>query len=166
MDDMWKPIDGFAGYSVSRDGRVRSSRKQMRGSISDKGYHIVTLRNAERRLIARVHRLVASAFLEPGHTTETVNHKNGVKIDNRVSNLEWATRAENVWHAIRHGLGDYAPPRLYGADHPKHKLSEEQVVLASALIAQGNSLRSVARQFGVNHKSLSKRLPKPPVGAA
>ena len=66
---------------------------------------MVTLSNKHEY---RVHRLVAAAFLDPDEDRPWVNHINGVKNDNRITNLEWTTARENVLHAIEIGL---IPPK-------------------------------------------------------
>jgi hypothetical protein len=123
---IWKPVVGWEGvYEVSDTGLVRGlDRSSVRadGSVqtwraaalspypNSKGYLVVRLSRPGRRMVARVHRLVAEAHLAAGATTETVNHKDGNKANNTASNLEWATRRENTLHAIANNLGPYAPP--------------------------------------------------------
>ena len=123
---IWKPVLGWEGhYEVSDTGLVRGvDRTNARSDgtvqswqsaplepiLNGQGYHIVRLSRPGSRGMARVHRLVALAHLPVGHTTETVNHKDGNKANNAASNLEWATRRENTLHAIANDLGDYAPP--------------------------------------------------------
>jgi hypothetical protein len=118
--EIWKPLD-FTGnnYEVSSEGRVRSvfkiiirktgnkhtrKSKVLRPSITKKGYHQVALSFNDKLVAIRVHRLVAHAFIPNPESKEHVNHKNGIKTDNSVENLEWATHKENVAHAIDNGL--------------------------------------------------------------
>lgn len=106
MDEEWRPIRGYEGrYEVSNVGRVRSSYKRqgfdgVRHLQRRKaGYVKVDLGYKGAKKTFDVHRLVAEAFIpNPANKTD-VNHINGDKGDNRVSNLEWATRAENMAHS-------------------------------------------------------------------
>ena len=78
------------------------------GTIDDSGYYVVVLTNNKNRKTLRVHRLVSEAFLENPENKLTVNHKNGIKTDNNVANLEWATSVENNQHAWDQGLRENA----------------------------------------------------------
>lgn len=117
--ERWKPIPGFNGcYEVSDYGRVRSVPHIMRTGISDRitsprilslqkcrnGYLTVSLGRKHKH--ALVHRLVAAAFIsEPPFPGAEINHKNGIRSDNRLSNLEWVTRCENM--QLAHAAGAY-----------------------------------------------------------
>lgn len=101
---MWKPIPGFEDYyHVSDNGEVWSVRKNrtLRPKIDRYGYPAVTLTVHGKSRYFTVHRLVALAFIPNPDCKPTVNHKNEVKTDNRVSNLEWATSKENDNHGTR-----------------------------------------------------------------
>jgi hypothetical protein len=110
----WVPIKGFPGYEVSSDGRIRSfAGWKGRGTLQARiisqghtanGYAKVVICNGLVKKTASVHRLVAEAFLPNEGGKRTVNHKNGIKDDNRVCNLEWATQGENIRHAYQTGL--------------------------------------------------------------
>ena len=83
-------------YSISNDGRVLSKRKgrEIRPTHDKYGYlYYVLCVNSERKTV-KAHRLVAMAFIENPLNKPTVNHKNGIRTDNRVEHLEWATHPE------------------------------------------------------------------------
>lgn len=100
-------IRGFPEYKVTRDGQIIGKRgKPMKGCVDKHGYCEVTLcYYPDFQKQALVHRLVLSTF-NPIENMENydVNHKNGNKLDNRLENLEWCTRSENIKHSYRNGL--------------------------------------------------------------
>jgi hypothetical protein len=99
-DDMTL-IKDYPHYSVSRNGEVYSwATSRILKQSNRGGYRVVTLSSGGVAKTHTVHRLVAKAFLENGENKRTVNHINGIKHDNRVENLEWATYAENERHSF------------------------------------------------------------------
>lgn len=104
MNEVWKDVVGYEGfYEVSDMGNVRrkGKNKVLKSRIHRDGYRILVLCVDCKGRSFQVHRLVASAFIANRKDKEQVNHKNGIKHDNRVSNLEWATRSENTIHAYK-----------------------------------------------------------------
>ena len=91
----------FTRYEVSNQGRVRNAHtdKVLRLRTIKEGYQIVDLYYKGQRKSCKVHKLVATAFVEGWREGLEVNHKNGVKTDNRAENLEWVTHSQNQQHA-------------------------------------------------------------------
>lgn len=105
---------GRGNYYVSDQGEIYNSDTglKMKKKISKSGYEEINLCDSGRPKSFLVHRLVASAFLP--QTGEEVNHKNGVKTDNRVINLEWCTHDKNLKHAFENRLreNDVSPKKI------------------------------------------------------
>ena len=101
----WKPIEGWP-YSVSDDGHVRNDRTGhiLKMHEMNRGYLDVLLCNNGISQNKTVHRLVAEAFIPNPECKPQVNHKDGNKKNNYVSNLEWVTNSENQLHCC-HVLG-------------------------------------------------------------
>lgn len=106
------PIKDFPGYYVSKKGEVWSDQcnpiyaktKKMHKLvpfITNSGYAQVNLVKDKRIVHKDIHRLVAETFIPNPANKPQVNHKNGIKTDNCVQNLEWVTRSENALHSYR-----------------------------------------------------------------
>jgi len=97
MKEIWKKINGYDSYRVSNLGRIKSligKEKILKNQKNPGGYLSVRL-NGKRHL---VHRLVGFAFIKNPENKPEINHKNKIKTDNCVKNLEWNTRYENEAH--------------------------------------------------------------------
>lgn len=101
----WKEVSENPNYMVSDTGRVRRVGSDTDHSVRDKGGYLVTdLYQGGKRRTVRVHRLVAEAFIPNPECKPEVNHKDGNKRNNNVSNLEYVTKKENCHHAWSNGL--------------------------------------------------------------
>ena len=104
MQETWKDIEGYEGmYQVSNLGRVKSLKRKsvtqekiIKGTNNGNGYTRVSLNNK----LHYVHRLVADAFIPKIEGKDFVNHKDEVKSNNNVDNLEWCTNQENINHSV------------------------------------------------------------------
>ena len=101
-----KQINGYEKYLISKDGDIyiKETMQKMKPSLSQNGYLRIGLTKDKKKTIFLVHRLVALSYLENIDNKIQVNHINGIKYDNRLANLEWATRHENMQHAYKNGL--------------------------------------------------------------
>lgn len=109
-----KPIKGYPNYAVTSDGKVYNVKTNLEKSPGKdgKGYLKVDLYYSGKRRTFRIHRLVADAFLPEDPTRTDINHIDGNKHNNKLSNLERVTRSENMIHAFRTGLAH--PKPTYG----------------------------------------------------
>jgi hypothetical protein len=102
MSEIWKDVFGYESkYQISNFGKVRSliyGKKIILSPANINGYKQVGLSYKGKTNKFYVHRLVLIAFIENTENKKEVNHINGVKNDNRVSNLEWCTPKENMKH--------------------------------------------------------------------
>lgn len=113
MSEVRRAIDSHPKYSITSDGRVINSRGNEKALKSLRnGYASVDLYDNGTRTIKRVHRLVAEAFIPNPDNKPDINHKDGNKLNNSVSNLEWVTKSENMRHAYDTGL--VKPHATYG----------------------------------------------------
>ena len=109
--EIWKEIVGTKGFiEVSSEGRVRSllggTPRILKTQVDNNGYHRIRVTIERIKMTYKVHREVAKAFIDNPSNLPQVNHIDGNKDNNCVSNLEWVTNKENAHHAIKNGLWD------------------------------------------------------------
>ena len=108
--EKWKEIKGFEGlYEISSYGRIKSLKEHNRGKeivprFDKHGYLRLNLSNNGNKKTFYIHRLVAENFVPLVNGKNTVNHIDGYRLNNKVSNLEWLTLEENLQHANDLGL--------------------------------------------------------------
>ena len=131
--EIWKPIPAWEGlYEISNEGRIRIDATRQHRCQRDNGrilkltpnahgYNRIQLYYRKRQAYFSVHALVTLAFIGPRPEGLTINHKNGIKTDNHIGNLEYITMSENRRHAIRLGL-----VKIMGDDHWSRRMPERQ----------------------------------------
>lgn len=122
MEEQWKDVTGYEGfYQISTLGRVKSIRfnRFLNPTLSGKGkgYPSVQFSKENKPIRVRIHQLVAKAFIPNPENKEQVNHIDGNKLNNNVTNLEWNTRSENIKHAYNNGL----KTPIKGKNHGRYK---------------------------------------------
>lgn len=150
----YKKVDGFP-YSVSVDGKARNDKTghELKAAISNSGYLRVGLWNKQKAKNCFVHRLVAMAFVPNPENKPEVNHKDGNKLNNSASNLEWVTGAENKRHC-REVLGKVNR-------HPNTEAAHNACKKRVRCVDTGEeyeSITSAAKAIGVTQGSLSAHL--------
>jgi len=158
MKEIWKDVVGYETiFIISNMGRVFSKRtnKILKQGKVKSGYSVLSTRVEGVCKCFRIHRLVAMAFIDNLNDLPEVNHKDGNKNNNIVSNLEWVTGKENVQHAFKMGLNK-AKKRIKNSGS---KLTEEQVefIIKNAKKNGGKySSRELGEMFNVHHTNISK----------
>ena len=96
--EQWKVVCDLPDYEASNKGNIRKKKtgKEVRQHTNANGYKMIWVYVEGKRTNKYVHRLVATAFLGLPKNNEEVNHKNGVRSDNNINNLEWVTHIENI----------------------------------------------------------------------
>ena len=153
--ELWRHVVGWEGwYSVSNLGRLRRDKrgphtnpgKLLVAKQERNGYHHISLSRNGRRWCGAVHRIVAAAFIGPCPPGLQVNHKNGIKSDNRAENLEYVTPSQNTGHAYD-ALGH---ERTCGQRIASSKLTDEEVAIIRRLYGSGCVQRRLAAMFHVS----------------
>lgn len=138
---------GASQYFVTEDGAIywqyQSRFEEMATQVTKNGYRYIQL-GTTRKL---VHRLIAQTFIPNPDNKPCVNHKDGNKLNNTVSNLEWVTHSENMRHAFDTGIY----PARKGSKQNNAKLTEAIVAEIKQRLKVGVTGTLLAKEYGVAH---------------
>ena len=158
--EFWRPVVGYEGlYEVSSLGRIRGLKKTnnrlpgriLKPALNSRGYQQISFFKEGKLKTYILHRVVACAFLgEQPTPIHQVNHKNSLRDDNCVENLEWVTPSENMLHAFRDGFKSNKADKA-----PSAKLNWDQVEEIRRLHIEGHKGRAIAKVFNVTESCIS-----------
>lgn len=152
---IWMPVKGYESqYLINTAGEVKSIAKTIiKGGrkrtitettisqrIDRSGYPSVSLKKSGKSSTQCVHKLLAEAFIPNPENKGCINHKNGIKTDYRLENLEWCTQSENMKHAYKMGLSTVPEP-----------FRKKVVDSCSGLVY--NSIQQAATALGIHYKT-------------
>ena len=102
--EIWKPLKNFPSYNGSTEGRIMNIRTQriLKTFVNSQGYELICLRKNNKQYTVKVGRVIAETFLGE-HPGMDVGYKNGDRLQNNISNLEWRTRQETIRDAFDRG---------------------------------------------------------------
>ena len=164
---LWASLPGYEGiYMINNNGVVKSLPRTVSSKVrksglntrtiaekykklepTNNGYFRITLRDMSLTKRFLIHRLVATVFIPNPENKPQVNHKDGDKANNCVSNLEWATSSENNLHAFRTGLNI----KKRGVQ----KYSQDQLNAIRVRINNGETLTTISRQMQIPASTIS-----------
>lgn len=170
MSEIWKPVPGYEGiYSVSDQGSVRTedrtvtkvrhgepmdyriAQRLLKQASDVDGYRVVSLSNGGVHQTVKVHRLVLGAFVGPCPPGQQVCHGNGVRHDNRLSNLRYDTVKGNAADRYRHGTDGI------GSKNPSATFTEDQIVEIRSTYAEGGvSYSDLVSRYGGSKTNMAR----------
>ena len=166
-DEIWKDARGFEGiYQVSNLGRIRSVDRYVNSGLKNVktflhkgkilkqqqnrcGYLLIRGKKDNKKINILLHQIVAETFISNPENKPEVNHIDGNKQNNCVSNLEWVTYSENLKHAFRTGL----KKSKYGKDHHNIRLVN-QYDKDNNFIKQWYGFHEIDRELGFDYRNI------------
>lgn len=145
LDELWKQIEGYEGlYEISNYGQVRTRKNQiLKANIINGGYEQVSLYSSSQKKSCLVHRLVAQAFIPNPKDKPQVNHIDGNKRNNAVTNLEWTSAKENMKHSVENNIRtDIKPVDMFSA--------------SGEFIRTFPSISTAGKEMGIPHNNISR----------
>lgn len=170
-EELWRDVVGYEGfYEISDHGNIRGVNRdikrkcdsvgfkikgrKMKGYCDKNGYTRISLRKLGHIQKFFIHRLVLAAFVGYDENRPQVNHKNSVRSDNRLENLEWCTQSENMQHAIRNNEQYYNFLHAKGGDN-KISVPVAQYTIDGCFVSEYGSISEAAIASGARGGAIS-----------
>lgn len=170
--EIWKDIEDYPNYQISNFGRVKSKEryvntiggakrkikdKIIKPTLDSRGYYVVSLYNEKGKSNPKsIHRLVCETFLENKNNYPVINHINGIKIDNRLENLEFCTQSHNIKEAYRLGLEKPNKTNLgkFGIKNKKARKIKQIDINTNEIINVFYGVCEAGRKTGINYRNI------------
>lgn len=146
----FRELKGFVNYKISNLGRIYSIKRRTCLKVKrlgNSGYYQVRLSKDGKYVYKNLHRLIAETFIPNPNNYRTVNHINGNKLDNRISNLEWADDCKQQHEACLLGLKPTT----------QHILTIEEIKeVYKKYFEEHKSMYSIAKEYGTRKQQIAK----------
>lgn len=157
IQEKWLPCPGFENsYEVSNYGKVRSIDRYISGrsglvkgqlihsDLNQKGYPQLRLYKNNTKYVRNQHRLLTLAFIPNPNNLPQVNHIDGDKLNNHISNLEWISNSDNMSHAYKLGLRS-----SIGENNSNCKITDNQVTHIKLIYNTGKSSKYISEELDI-----------------
>lgn len=158
----WRDVENWNNFMISNMGRVYSKKRKrldiyehsnyriggmiLKNTLTKSGYLVVSIFQDKRRILLKVHRMVATAFIPKVEGMDIINHKDGIKVNNKVENLEWCNQLHNNMHALKTGLRVNAMGEQSGVCN----LKDKDILEAIKLHNSGISDKEIAIKYKIS----------------
>jgi len=150
-----------SGYLINVNGEIKSPRGIiLKNNISNSGYICINIKNKGYF----IHRAIAFAFIENKNNYPQINHIDGNKLNNNLSNLEWCTRSQNIRHMYDTGLKPYTPSYYKGKFGAEHNRSKAVIHIETGKVYGSQSEAQRELNLGGGSVSWSIKYAKPIYG--
>lgn len=144
----WRKLKEFDNFEISSDGRLRKNGRLVKLGKTMDGYQQYAFRINGKAKYKRIHALVLETFIGPRPPKHDCCHINGIPNDNRIENLRWCTRKENVQDSIKHGT------KAACQRHGSAKLTNDQVKKIRQEYADGMTGYALAKKYNLARSAM------------
>lgn len=150
---MFKKLKEDNRFEISQIGIIRNAKTKSIKSqyVSSTGYYMISISKNNKSKSFRVHRLLANNFIDNPNKLKEVNHKDGNKLNNSLTNLEWVSHFGNMQHAFNTGLVNNT-----GIKNGMAKLNQHKVADIKIMLQQGVSQYKIAQKYNVSRSAILK----------